>query len=61
MMIMKHEEFERFNLLSEKVLLEIASTNELQELKKLITIWNESTEYNLIQGLYVPNSAGSLF
>jgi len=58
---MKHEEFERFNLLSEKVLLEIASTNELQELKKLITIWNESTEYNLIQGLYVPNSAGSLF
>jgi len=60
MIIMKTEEFERLNTLSEKALIDIASPNELQELKQLLTIWNESTEYNLIQGIYTPNSIGSL-
>jgi hypothetical protein len=57
---MKMEEFERMNSLSEKALIESATPNELQELKQLLTIWNESTEYNLIQGIYTPNSANSL-
>jgi len=58
---MKKEDFERFNALSEKILLDIASPHELEEFSHLLTTWNESTEYNLLQGLYVPNPKGSLF
>jgi len=53
---MEIEEIERLNSLSEKAMLEIATHDELKELKRLLTIWNESTEYNLIQGFYRPNS-----
>jgi len=58
---MKTEEFERLNSLSEKAMIDIATPKELQELKQLLILWNESTEYNMIQGIYTPNSEGSLF
>lgn len=57
---MKIEDFERLNMLSEKAMIDIATPTELQDLKQLLTIWSESTEYNLIQGIYIPNSIGSL-
>jgi hypothetical protein len=52
---MKTEEIERLNSLSEKAMKDIATPEELTELNHLLIIWNESTEYNLIQGLYNPN------
>ena len=58
MIIMKIEEVERINTLSEKAMIEIATPDELKELQKLLAIWNESTEYNLSQGFYKPNSIG---
>ena len=57
---MSIEEIERLNSLSEKAIKDIATPNELKELKQLLVLWNESTEYNLIQGIYTPNSIGSL-
>ncbi len=58
---MSIEEIERLNSLSEKAIKDIATPNELKELKQLLILWNESTEYNLLRGLYPPNSVGSLF
>jgi len=58
MIIMEIEEIERLNSLSERAMIEIATPDELKELKRLLTIWNESTEYNLSQGFYRPNSEG---
>ena len=55
---MKTEEIERLNTLSEKAMKDIATPNELIEFKELLTIWNESTEYNLSQGFCRPNSEG---
>jgi len=56
MIIMEKEDFERLNTLSEKAINDIATPNELKEFSQLLTTWNESTEYNLLQGIYVPNS-----
>ena len=53
---MKKEDFERLNMLSEKAINDIATPNELKEFSQLLTTWNELTEYNLLQGFYVPNS-----
>jgi hypothetical protein len=47
---MDTEEFERLNLLSEKAINDSLTPIELEEFNKLFTSWNESTEYNLIQG-----------
>mgnify|MGYP005988158201 CR=1 FL=1 len=47
---MKQEEFDRLNTLSEKAINNILSPIELNEFKHLVTIWNESIEYNLLQG-----------
>lgn len=55
---MKIEDFERLNSLSEKTMIEIATPEELKELQRLLTIWNESTEYNLSHGFYKPNLIG---
>jgi hypothetical protein len=53
---MKTEEFERLNTLSEKAMNDIATPHELEEFKQLLITWNESAEYNLLQGFYTPNS-----
>jgi len=58
---MEKEDFERLNILTEKAMNDIATPNELKEFSQLLTTWNESAEYNLFQGLYVPNPKGSLF
>ncbi len=55
---MEKEDFERLNSLSEKAMIEIATPDEIKELQRLLTIWNELTEYNLIQGFCWPNSKG---
>jgi hypothetical protein len=48
---MDNEEFERLNLLSEKAINDSLTPIELEEFNKLLTSWNESTEYNLLQGI----------
>lgn len=53
---MKTEEFERLNALSEKAMDNIATPNELEEFKQLLMTWNESAEYNLLQGICSPDS-----
>jgi len=58
MILMEKEDFERLNSLSEKAMIEIATPDEIKELQRLLTIWNELTEYNLIQGFCWPNSKG---
>jgi len=55
---MEIKEIELLNSLSEKAMIEIATSDELKELQRLLTIWNESPEYNLSQGFYRPNSIG---
>lgn len=58
---MEADDFERLNTLSEKAIDGIATPNELKEFNQLLTIWNESIEYNLLQGFYVFNSKDPLF
>ena len=58
---MEADDFERLNTLSEKAMNDIVTPNELKEFSQLLSTWNESTEYNLLQGLYVPNKKGPLF
>ncbi|MDX2368913.1 MAG: hypothetical protein QNK36_10990 [Colwellia sp.] len=53
---MKKEEFERLNTLSEKAMENIATPNEIEEFNKLFTVWNESAEYNLLQGFCTPDA-----
>jgi len=55
---METEQFERLNVLSIKAINDTATPNELEEFKQLLTAWNKSTEYNLLQGIYAPNSKG---
>jgi len=52
------DDFVRLNTLSEKAINDIATRNELEEFSQLLTTWNESIQYNLLKGLYVPNSNG---
>jgi len=58
MIIMGWDDFVRLNTLSEKAINDIATRNELEEFSQLLTTWNESIQYNLLKGLYVPNSNG---
>jgi hypothetical protein len=53
---MEKEEFERLNTLSEKAINDTATPNELEEFNQLLIAWNEFTEYNLLQGFYLPSS-----
>lgn len=53
---MKKEDFERLNMLSEKAINDIVSPNELEEFNQLLNVWNELTEYNLLQGTCMSNS-----
>lgn len=48
---MTTDQFTRLNVLSEKALNDTASSNELNEFKKLLDDWNQSTEFNLLNGL----------
>jgi len=45
---MSSDEFKRLNFLSEKAINGNPTPSELVELKKLLTMWNISTEYNLL-------------
>jgi hypothetical protein len=56
MIIMTSEEFKRLNFLSEKAINGDPSHSELVELNKLLTMWNISTEYNLLLSSYTTNS-----
>ncbi len=58
---MEKVDFERLNTLSEKAMNDIATPHELKEFSQLLTTWNESTEYNVLHGLYSLNPKGSLF
>jgi hypothetical protein len=53
---MNTEQFERLNTLSEKAINDTATINELEEFNHLLIAWNQSTEYNLLQATYTPNS-----
>lgn len=48
MIIMNSDEFKRLNFLSEKAINGNPTPNELVELNQLLTMWNISTEYNLL-------------
>jgi hypothetical protein len=52
MMTMDALEFERLNLLSEKVLRDTATSTELSEFNQLLSIWNTAAEVNLFNGKY---------
>jgi hypothetical protein len=49
---MEKEDFERLNTLSQKAINDTVTTTELEEFKRLLTIWNDSTEYNMLHCLY---------
>jgi len=53
---MTSEEFKRLSYLSEKSINGDPSHSELVELKRLITMWNISTEYNLLLNSYTTSS-----
>ena len=53
---MEKEQFERLNALAVKAINDTATPKELEEFEQLLIAWNQSTEYNLLQGIYVPNS-----
>ncbi|WP_157825834.1 hypothetical protein [Colwellia sp. Bg11-28] len=53
---MTSEEFKRLNFLSEKSVNEDPTHSELVELKRLLTMWNVSTEYNLLLHSYTDDS-----
>jgi hypothetical protein len=52
MIIMTSEEFKLLNFLSEKSINGDPTHSELVELKRLLTMWNISTEYNLLLSSY---------
>jgi hypothetical protein len=52
--IMNTEELERLNTLSEKAINGTATSSEIEDFSNLLKYWNQSTEYNLLQGPYVP-------
>ena len=53
---MSSDEFKRLNFLSEKAINGNPTTSELVELNKLLTMWNISTEYNLLLSSYASDS-----
>ena len=42
-------QFERLNALPEKAINDSLTPIELEEFNKLLTFWNQSTEYNFLQ------------
>jgi hypothetical protein len=48
---MNMDEFDRLNTLSEKVLAETASYDDLKEFNELLNDWNTSAELNLFNDL----------
>lgn len=57
MMAMDTNEFNRLNLLSEKVLHDTATSTELDEFNQLLSIWNTATELNLFNGKYISDES----
>lgn len=53
---MEMEGFDRLNALSEKAINDTLTPTELNEFNQLLTLWNKSTEYNLLQGTFTINS-----
>ena len=53
---MDKEQFKRLNVLAVKAINDTATPKELEEFEQLLIDWNQSTEYNLLQGIYAPNS-----
>lgn len=49
---MTHQEYERFNALSEKILSQVASSDEQEEFNELMVLWNDSVEFNFINSIY---------
>ncbi|MFT7109658.1 MAG: hypothetical protein ACI843_001320 [Psychrobacter glaciei] len=47
---MTEDDFERLNTLADKALNDSATNNELSEFNQLLTLWNESAEFNLYSG-----------
>ena len=54
---MDTNEFNRLNLLSEKVLHDTATSTELDEFNQLLSIWNTATELNLFNGKYISDES----
>jgi hypothetical protein len=52
---MNTKELERLNTLSEKAINDTATHKEIEDFSNLLKSWNQSTEYNRLQGPYVPN------
>ena len=52
---MTQEEYERFNQLSEKVLSQKSSLEEENEFHKLLRLWNDSVEFNIVNSIYMKN------
>jgi hypothetical protein len=48
---MTNDEFERMNNLSEKAIQNLASDEELKEFIELVSDWNESSQFNINNGL----------
>ena len=48
---MDDEQLERFITLSERILKEKASTQELDEFQQLLSMWNSTAEFALFQGI----------
>jgi len=53
---MTKQEFARLNMLSEKVMDDIATPNEHEEFRQLLCTWSDSEEYNVLQSVYAPGS-----
>jgi hypothetical protein len=47
---MTEDDFERLNTLGDKALNDSGTNNELSEFNQLLTLWNESAEFNLYSG-----------
>lgn len=50
---MNREQFRRFNLLSEKVMQQTASTLEIKELNEFLKGWNQSVESSVINRVHL--------
>ncbi len=58
---MTKQEFSRSNMLSERAMDDIATPNELEEFRQLLSTWSDSEEYNVLQGVYAPGSNAYLY
>lgn len=53
---MNKEQFERLNVLSKRSINDTVTPNELEELMRLLVLWNESIEFNLLQYIFIFDS-----